>query len=72
LLAATQHRVGGDERDKVTDSFQWRARRRSGIAGRGEVKEKTESDNTEGRGSEGRKQASTKRLFLFSPPLPAV
>lgn len=72
LLAATQRRIQGVERETVTDRFEWGTRRRSGIVGRGEVREKTESGNTEERGSEGRKQASTKRLFLFSPPLPAV
>jgi hypothetical protein len=71
LLAATQHRIEGDVRERDTDID--RARKRPAMTGRGEVKGKTESDdNTEERGSKRRNQASTKRLFLFSPPLPAV
>ena len=52
--------LSGGEKDT---RYRWK--------GRSKRKDR-EGDNTEERGSKGRKQASTKRLFLFSAPLAAV
>jgi len=73
LLAASQHRIGGDERDATTVRLEWGGKKdtRYGWKGRSKRNDR-EGENIEERGSEGRKQASTKRLFLFSAPLAAV
>jgi len=47
LLAASQHRIGGDERDATTDRLEWGERKTPGMVGRGEVKGKTETARTQ-------------------------
>lgn len=66
LLTASQHRIGGDERDATTDRLEWGERKTPGIAGRGEVEGKTERAIIQKKeeAKEGNKQ-STKRLSCF-------